>query len=122
MVVASYLTKNLWIDWREGEKHFANHLYDFDFANNNGGWQWSASVGTDAAPYFRVFNPLSQQKRFDENAEFIKHWLPQLKGFSAKELHQSDTKLLKNYHQPLVDLKHSRQRAIDEFKLTKNSA
>lgn len=84
MVVAMFLSKNLLIDWREGERWFMRHLIDGDLAANNGGWQWSASTGTDAVPYFRLFNPLSQSERFDPRGEFIRHWLPELAAWSAR--------------------------------------
>lgn len=87
MVVASFLTKDLGIDWRWGEKYFAEKLNDFDFAANNGGWQWAASSGCDAQPYFRIFNPISQSKKFDPEGKFIKRYLPQLAKFDAKSVH-----------------------------------
>lgn len=87
MVVAMFLSKNLLIDWREGERWFMRHLIDGDLAANNGGWQWSASTGTDAVPYFRLFNPLSQSERFDPRGEFIRHWLPELAGLERKAIH-----------------------------------
>ncbi len=96
------------------------HLIDGNLAANNGGWQWSASTGTDAVPYFRIFNPISQSKRFDPNGDFIRHWLPELQQLSAKEIHQP--KLLNNlfsskdYPKPIVDLPASRQRALNAFK------
>ncbi|HHX34093.1 MAG TPA: deoxyribodipyrimidine photo-lyase [Gammaproteobacteria bacterium] len=120
MVVAMFLTKNLLIDWREGERFFMQHLIDGSLAANNGGWQWSASTGTDAVPYFRIFNPVSQSKRFDPNGDFIRYWLPELKHLSAKEIHQP--KLLSglfgtaDYPKPIVDLSASRERALDAFK------
>jgi len=77
MVVASFLTKHLLIDWRWGEQYFANKLLDFDLASNNGGWQWAAGCGTDAAPYFRIFNPTSQFKKFDKNEKYVKKWVPE---------------------------------------------
>lgn len=117
MVVASYLTKNLWLNWRCGEAFFADQLFDYDFASNNGGWQWCASTGTDAAPYFRVFNPASQQKKFDPDAKFIKQWLPQLKAYSAKQIHNFESKPLGDYYALQVDLKQSRKLAIEKFKL-----
>ncbi|WP_144395098.1 deoxyribodipyrimidine photo-lyase [Pleionea sediminis] len=122
MIVASFLTKNLWVDWREGERYFANQLFDFDFASNNGGWQWSASVGTDAAPYFRVFNPASQGKRFDPDAEFIRKWIPELARYSAKEIHSFETNRFSKYPKAMVDLKDSRKQAIDAFKVAKEQA
>lgn len=87
MVVASFLTKDLGIDWRWGEKYFAEKLNDFDLAANNGGWQWAASSGCDAQPYFRIFNPTSQSQRFDQEGRFIKRYLPQLEKFDAKNIH-----------------------------------
>jgi len=87
MVVAMFLTKNLLIDWREGERFFMRHLIDGDLAANNGGWQWSASTGTDSAPYFRIFSPLSQSQKFDRDGVFIKHWLPQLATLNKNDVH-----------------------------------
>ena len=91
MVVAMFFTKNLLHDWRLGEAYFMNNLIDGDFASNNGGWQWSASTGTDAAPYFRIFNPVTQSQNFDPQGEFIKQHLPQLEALSAKEIHLPPT-------------------------------
>lgn len=120
MVVAMFLTKNLLIDWRLGERFFMQHLIDGNLAANNGGWQWSASTGTDAVPYFRIFNPVSQAKRFDPNGDFIRHWLPELSHLSAKELHQaklsSDLFSASQYPEPMVDLSASRERALAAFK------
>ena len=121
MVVASYFCKNLWLDWRIGEAFFAEHLFDYDFANNNGGWQWSASVGTDASPYFRVFNPQAQQKKFDKDGEFIRQWLPSLRQVESNKIHSFETSQLDNYPKPQVDLKSSRKQAIDSFKNAKLS-
>ena len=87
MVVAMFLTKHLLIDWRRGERFFAEHLVDFDFAANNGGWQWSASTGADAAPYFRIFNPVRQSERFDPDGDFIRKYVPELKQLSSKAIH-----------------------------------
>lgn len=118
MVVAMFLTKNLLIDWRLGERFFMQHLIDGELAANNGGWQWSASTGADAAPYFRVFNPVSQSQRFDPEGEFIKRWLPQLQGLDKKSIHDptAQQRQMAGYPLPIVDLKSSRQRAIDAFK------
>jgi len=121
MVVASFLCKNLWIDWRWGERFFAQHLYDFDYASNNGGWQWSASIGTDAAPYFRVFNPVSQAERFDPDAEFIRKWIEPLQSLPSKAIHQFEQKPLPNYPSCMVDIKDSRKKAIEQFKVAKES-
>jgi hypothetical protein len=80
MVVASFLTKDLGIDWRRGEAYFATHLNDYDLAANNGGWQWAASTGCDAQPWFRIFNPVTQSEKFDPAGKFIRRYLPQLAG------------------------------------------
>ena len=87
MIVASFLTKDLLIDWRRGEKYFADHLNDFDLSANNGGWQWAASTGCDAQPYFRIFNPITQSERFDPQGKFIRRYLPQLKDVPDKFIH-----------------------------------
>jgi deoxyribodipyrimidine photo-lyase len=87
MVAASFLIKDLGIDWRRGEAYFARHLNDFDLAANNGGWQWTASTGCDSQPYFRIFNPVMQSQKFDPDGAFISRYLPQLAGFGAEEIH-----------------------------------
>ena len=119
MITAMFLTKNLLIDWRQGEKWFMQHLIDGDLAANNGGWQWCASTGTDAVPYFRVFNPTRQSQKFDPQGEYIKRWVPELATLDAKQIHAPFAKnphLVLNYPQPIVDLSLSRKRAIDTFK------
>jgi deoxyribodipyrimidine photo-lyase len=120
MIVAMFLTKNLLIDWREGERFFMRHLIDGDLAANNGGWQWSSSTGTDSAPYFRIFNPLSQSEKFDSEGLFIKHWLPELVGLNKKQVHNpADVGGLfgaADYPSPIVNLSASRQRALAAFK------
>ena len=117
MVVAMYLTKNLLIDWRLGERFFMQHLIDGELAANNGGWQWSASTGADSAPYFRVFNPISQSEKFDPNGAFIRHWLPELASVSNREIHDPSpvSRQSLNYPQQIVDLRSSRVRAIEAF-------
>jgi deoxyribodipyrimidine photo-lyase len=102
MVVASFLTKHLLTDWRWGENYFARKLLDFDLASNNGGWQWAAGTGTDAAPYFRVFNPESQLKKFDKQLNYVKEWVPE---------YGTD-----QYPDPIVEHKWARQRALDTYK------
>ncbi|CAM5189146.1 cryptochrome/photolyase family protein [Alishewanella longhuensis] len=87
MITASFLVKDLHIDWRWGERYFMSKLIDGDFAANNGGWQWAASTGTDAAPYFRIFNPVTQSERFDPSGDFIRRYLPQLASKTNKETH-----------------------------------
>ncbi len=120
MVVAMFLTKNLLIDWREGERFFMRHLIDGDLASNNGGWQWSSSTGTDSAPYFRIFNPLSQSERFDPEGVFIKRWLPELADMNKKQIHDpssiGDLFGAADYPKPIVDLSKSRARALAAFK------
>ena len=120
MVVAMFLTKNLLIDWREGERFFMRHLIDGDLAANNGGWQWSSSTGTDSVPYFRIFNPLSQSEKFDTEGVFIKHWLPQINEMNKKDLHNR-ARLdglfgVTDYPSPIVNLSTSRERALAAFK------
>ncbi|POF40570.1 deoxyribodipyrimidine photo-lyase [Pseudomonas laurylsulfativorans] len=120
MVVAMFLTKNLLIDWREGERFFMQHLIDGDLAANNGGWQWSSSTGTDSAPYFRIFNPLSQSEKFDPDGIFIKHWLPELVGLNKKDVHNPANLGglfgVADYPSPIVNLSTSRTRALAAFK------
>ncbi|GAB2880168.1 deoxyribodipyrimidine photo-lyase [Microbulbifer echini] len=113
MVVASFLSKNLLIDWRWGERYFMQHLIDGDFASNNGGWQWTASTGTDAAPYFRVFNPYSQSQRFDPNGDFIRRYVPELDSLNNKEIH--DPPSMANYPSVICDVGAGRKRAIEVF-------
>jgi deoxyribodipyrimidine photo-lyase len=118
MVVAMFLTKDLLIDWRKGEEYFAANLLDFDLAANNGGWQWSASTGCDAQPYFRIFNPISQSEKFDPDGLFIKEHLPELKNFSKKDIHwPHDLGILRGkYPEPIVDHSEQREKALALFK------
>ena len=126
MVTSQFLSKHLLIDWRRGEAFFARHLIDMDFASNNGGWQWSSSTGTDAAPYFRVFNPTTQGRRFDPDGAFIRSWIPELSDLPAREIHEPSkmTGGLWNpstYPQPIVDQSAGRTRAIKAFADTRNA-
>jgi len=116
MITAMFLTKHLLIHWRWGERHFMQHLVDGDFAANNGGWQWSASTGTDAAPYFRIFNPITQAKRFDGQGEFIKQYVPELENLSGKALLEPWSISGHTYPPPIVDHKFARERALAAFK------
>ncbi|WP_166269182.1 deoxyribodipyrimidine photo-lyase [Marinobacter caseinilyticus] len=117
MITAMFLTKNLFIDWRLGEAYFMSKLVDGFLASNNGGWQWSASTGTDAAPYFRVFNPATQSERFDPNGDFIRHFVPELAKLDKKRIHQPwvGGVIPHGYPRPIVDLKESRKAAIAKF-------
>ena len=123
MVVAMFFTKNMLHDWRLGEKFFMENLIDADFSSNNGGWQWSASTGTDAAPYFRIFNPITQSKNFDKNGAFIKKYIPELKDLDPSVIHEPPANIREhlNYPKPILDLKESRLRAIEAFKNAKDS-
>lgn len=126
MVVASFLTKNCLIDWRWGEMFFMQNLIDGDPAANNGGWQWCASTGTDAVPYFRIFNPVTQSKKYDTDGIFIRTWLPELRDVKNKYIHEpwlmpldeqirSSCQIGKEYPFPIVDLNKSRYRALNAF-------
>ncbi|APX94567.1 deoxyribodipyrimidine photo-lyase [Halomonas sp. 1513] len=122
MVTAMFLTKHLLIDWRRGERFFLRHLVDGEFAANNGGWQWAASTGTDAAPYFRIFNPTTQSTRFDPQADFITEFVPELSSLPTKKRHAPVGDLLDSadYPPPIVDHKAARARALDAFKALKD--
>lgn len=118
MVTASFLVKDLGIDWRRGERFFARHLLDYDLAANNGGWQWAASTGCDAQPYFRIFNPLSQSRRFDPDGAFVARYLPQLAALDAGARHapwQSSLDLGGAYPRPIVDHDAARARTLQRY-------
>ncbi|GKS74855.1 DNA photolyase family protein [Acidovorax sp. SUPP950] len=130
MVVASFLTKDLGLDWRWGERYFAEKLNDFDLSANNGGWQWASSSGCDAQPYFRIFNPVSQSEKFDRDGQFIRRYLPQLAGLQGKALHAPWTAaplelqaagvvLGKDYPRPVVDHDEARQRTLARYGVVK---
>lgn len=118
MLVASFLTKLCLIDWRKGEAHFMAHLLDGDLASNNGGWQWSSATGCDAAPYFRIFNPTTQSKKFDPDGTYIKHYVPELAEVDVKEIQdpKPETRKTCDYPQPVIDYKQSRADALSWFK------
>lgn len=119
MITAMFLCKNLLIDWRIGEQWFMQHLIDGDLAANNGGWQWCASTGTDAVPYFRIFNPISQSQKFDPNGVYIRTWVKELAHLDNKSIHDpysANKSLRLNYPKPIVDLKETRLKAIETFK------
>ncbi|QLD85049.1 deoxyribodipyrimidine photo-lyase [Natronomonas halophila] len=123
MIVASFLTKDLLIDWREGYDHFREHLVDHDTANDNGGWQWAASTGTDAQPYFRIFNPMSQGERYDPEATYIKEYVPELRETDPETIHSwhelsEDEReaAAPDYPEPVVDHGERREEALAMFK------
>lgn len=130
MVSAMFLTKDLLIDWKWGEKFFAEHLIDLDFANNNGGWQWSASTGCDAQPYFRIFNPYLQSAKFDADGIYVKKYVPELKNVPLQYIHnpsempptvqkEINFKTGKDYPLPIVNHFEMKERAINLFKYLK---
>jgi deoxyribodipyrimidine photo-lyase len=117
MIVASFLTKDLLINWREGERFFFEHLVDGDPASNNGGWQWAASTGTDPQPYFRIFNPVGQGRRWDPSGDYVRRWIPELKNISDTHVHapwEAD-RLPSDYPPPIVDHAECREIALERF-------
>ena len=122
MIVGSFLVKHLLIDWKNGEKYFRNCLLDYSPANNVAGWQWVAGCGADAAPYFRIFNPILQGEKFDKEGEYVKKWIPELKNLSKKYIHKpwesNDGKfrLGRDYPFPIVKHEEARVKALDAFK------
>lgn len=123
MIVASFFTKHLLMDWRIGEEFFAQYLMDYELASNNGGWQWSASTGTDAQPYFRVFNPVLQSQKFDAHGDYIRAYVPELAHLSDKEIHApwKSKNPPANYPAPIVEHEAARARVLDVFKRSKAS-
>ena len=119
MIVSNFLIKDLFIDWREGERYFAKTLYDYDPSQNNGGWQWSSGSGTDAQPFFRTFNPWLQSEKYDKECEYIKKWVPELRNIPNKHIHKwydyhknHDV----NYPAPIVDHKYAVQKTLSKYK------
>lgn len=132
MIAASFLVKDLLVDWRWGERFFMQHLLDGDPAANNGGWQWTAGTGTDAAPYFRVFNPVAQGEKFDPNGDYVSAWVPELSGVPTKFIHAPWTMPLgeqrragcvvgSDYPAPIVDHAFARSRALAAYGQTKDT-
>jgi len=129
MIVASFLTKDLLIDWREGYDWFREKLVDHDTANDNGGWQWAASTGTDAQPYFRIFNPTTQGEKYDPDAEYIRRYVPELEGVPAETIHSwpdldPGTREMHApaYPEPIVDHSERREQAIEMFQRARGDA
>ncbi|MQG20348.1 MAG: deoxyribodipyrimidine photo-lyase, partial [SAR202 cluster bacterium] len=126
MIVGSFLVKNLLLHWKSGERWFWDCLVDADLASNTASWQWVAGTGADAAPYFRIFNPVTQGVKFDPQGEYIKKYVPELKDLdikylyspweaSTQELEKANIFLGKNYPHPIIDLKDSRNKALENF-------
>ncbi|MCU0520934.1 MAG: DNA photolyase family protein [Anaerolineae bacterium] len=133
MIVASFLTKDLLVDWRWGERHFMQHLIDGDPAANNGGWQWSAGTGTDAAPYFRIFSPVSQGQKHDPEGTYVRRWVPELRGVAAGAIHQpwvlpaedqrtAGCLIGVDYPAPIVDRKMARERTLAAYAAARSGA
>lgn len=126
MIVASFLVKDLHLDWTRGARHFMEHLVDGDLASNQHGWQWVAGTGTDAAPYFRVFNPVAQSKRFDPRGTYIRRWLPELANLDDAAIHEpwtADSSLFDvalEYPEPLVDHAVERREALARYEVAKS--
>ncbi len=119
MIAGSFLVKDLHIDWRWGEKHFAQHLVDYDPASNNGGWQWVASTGADAQPYFRIFNPWNQQRKFDPDCQYVKRFVPEVRDLYPDQIHAIEKHGVPAgiaYPQAMVDHKVERQVALEHYK------
>ncbi|MET3133707.1 deoxyribodipyrimidine photo-lyase [Oxalobacteraceae bacterium GrIS 1.11] len=123
MVAACFLIKDLGIDWRRGEQYFALHLNDFDLASNNGGWQWAASSGCDAQPYFRIFNPLTQSRKFDPDGRFIRRYLPQLKALNERDIHAPwlapQSEHVQDYPPPIVEHDAARKACLARYAVVK---
>ncbi len=127
LVVASFLTRHLLMDYRIGERHFMRHLIDGDVANNLGGWQWTAGVGADPQPWFRIFNPVRQGQRFDPEGAWVRRWVPELAMVPAKHIHapwemsdqvaaEAGVRLGEDYPMPIVELRAGRERALAAFR------
>ena len=120
MIVSSFLTKDLFIDWKWGEKYFATQLLDYNISANNGGWQWAAGTGTDAQPYFRIFNPWTQSSNYDQDCLYIKKWIPELKDVTNKDIHNWYKTYEKyshiQYPKPIVDHDERRKYALIQYK------
>ena len=121
MIVASFLCKILLVDWRLGERYFAEGLLDYDLAANNGGWQWSSSSGCDAQPYFRIFNPYTQSEKFDSQGEFIREWIPELEGATGKDIHRPDILKFPDYPSPIVSYEKNRMKCMEMYSVVRTT-
>ena len=132
MIVASFLTKDLLVSWQWGERHFMQCLLDGDLASNNGGWQWAASTGCDPQPYFRIFNPVLQGRKFDPDGDYVRRYVPELAKLDARHVHapweasedilvRAGVMLGRTYPEPIVDLATGRARALEAFRLVRSA-
>ncbi|MCV2489611.1 DNA photolyase family protein [Geodermatophilus sp. YIM 151500] len=125
MIVASFLTKDLHVDWWRGARHFMTHLVDGDLASNNHGWQWVAGTGTDASPYYRVFNPVTQGKKFDPDGEYVRRWVPELRDVPTRYVHEpwlAPDGVPPGYPDPIVEHAHERQVALARYEKVRGRA
>ena len=123
--VASFLVKELHQEWTLGARYFMEHLVDGDLASNNHGWQWVAGTGTDAAPFYRVFNPVTQGEKFDPHGEYVKRWVPELRGLDARHVHEPWTApggIPAGYPAPIVDHAHERRIALERYERVRAGA
>jgi deoxyribodipyrimidine photo-lyase len=121
MIVASFLVKDLHIEWTAGARHFMRHLVDADLASNQHGWQWTAGTGTDPAPYFRVFNPVTQGQKFDPDGDYVRRWVPELRGIAGRAVHTpwELPETPRGYPEPIVDHKKERAVALQRYNATR---
>jgi deoxyribodipyrimidine photo-lyase len=122
MIVASFLVKDLHIEWQHGARHFMRHLVDGDLASNQHGWQWTAGTGSDAAPYYRVFNPVTQGRRFDPDGDYVRRWVPELRAVSGPAAHEPWTlaEPPADYPQRIVDHAAERQVALERYQTARS--
>ena len=127
MIVASFLVKDLLVDWRKGERYFMSQLIDGNLPANNGGWQWSASTGVDAMPWFRIFNPVTQGQKFDPAGHYVRRWLPELTDVPEGDIHTPQLWAKKNhvvldYPDPVVDHRQAREKTLNAFNAVRQKA
>ena len=124
MIVASFLVKDLHIEWQHGARHFMRHLVDGDLASNQHGWQWTAGTGTDAAPFYRVFNPITQGQKFDPDGDYVRRWIPELRGIEGKAVHVpwELAEPPSDYPSAIVDHEHEREVALERYQESRTAS